>query len=264
LSGARGTCVKQGYEGNENGEVTYHDRRREEWLTAAALSRASTPHEAIGVTRKLEQSASKTLVSDGRVTPRLPLAHGAWLEHEPAWLPPAQADALWAAVLTELTWEQREIVLFGRRVLQPRLIAWAGALGYRYSGQTLPPRPFTPAVERLRAAVAARAGVTFNHVLGNRYRDGQDSMGFHADAEPELGADPVVATVSLGAARRFVIKPRKPADGEPLALLLGHGGLLIMAGPCQRHYVHGVPRQAQVDGERISLTFRRVERAPEL
>jgi alkylated DNA repair dioxygenase AlkB len=125
-------------------------------------------------------------------------------------------------------------------------------------------------------------------VLANRYRDGQDSMGFHADDEPELGADPIasgagelcspkpiagardplrvpdpiVATASLGVSRRFVIKPRRPADGAPLALLLGHGSLLVMAGTCQRHHVHGIPRQPAVGGERVSLTFRCLLAAP--
>ena len=194
--------------------------------------------------------------------PILPLAHGAWLEHEPGWLAPDEADALFAALGAELAWEQREIVLFGRRVLQPRLVAWAGTLPYRYSGQTLPPRPFTASVARVLAAVATRTGTPFNHVLANRYRDGHDSMGLHADDEPELGPDPLVATVSFGADRRFVLKPRKAADGAALALVLGHGGLLVMGGPCQRHYVHGIPKQAAAAGGRVSLTFRKIERPP--
>jgi alkylated DNA repair dioxygenase AlkB len=162
-------------------------------------------------------------------------------------------------VLAEVAWEARAIVLFGRRVLQPRLVGWAGHVPYTYSGQTLPPRPFTPAVARLHEAVVARVGTGFNHVLANRYRDGQDSMGFHADDEPELGPDPIVATVSLGATRRFVVKPRKPTAGPPLALELAHGSLVVMGGSCQRHHVHGIPRQAGASGERVSLTFRTIE-----
>jgi alkylated DNA repair dioxygenase AlkB len=88
-------------------------------------------------------------------------------------------------------------------------------------------------------------------------------MGLHADDEPELGADPRVATVSLGAGRRFLVKPRRKGDGQRQDLELGHGALLVMGGTCQRHYVHGVPRQASVAGERISLTFRRLLRAPD-
>lgn len=193
---------------------------------------------------------------------RLPLARGAWLQHEPAWLSPDEADAALRALRDELEWEQREIVLFGRRILQPRLIAWAGDLGYRYSGQTLEPRAFTPAARALLDRVSAETGGAFNHLLVNRYRSGDDSMGLHADDEPELGADPLVATVSLGASRRFVVRPRRKGDPARHDLTLGHGALLVMGGTCQRHYVHGVPRQPGSTGERISLTFRRLLRAP--
>jgi alkylated DNA repair dioxygenase AlkB len=194
---------------------------------------------------------------------RIALAEGSWLDHEPAWLGAGEADALLAALREEIEWEQRAIVLFGRRVLQPRLIGWAGSLGYRYSGQTLPPRPFTPSVARLIERVGERAGVPLNHALLNRYRDGGDSMGLHADDEPELGPDPVVASVSLGAARRFVLRARRRRLGEPVVLDLGHGALLVMGGTCQRHFVHGVPRQEGAHGERISLTFRWLKRAPD-
>jgi alkylated DNA repair dioxygenase AlkB len=190
------------------------------------------------------------------------LALGAWLDHEPAWLPAPEADAALAALRDELGWEQREIVLFGRRVLQPRLIAWAGAVGYRYSGQTLAPRPFTPTAQRLLDRASLRATVPFNHVLANRYRGGDDHMGLHADDEPELGDDPVVAIVSLGVRRRLAIRPRRRGARVRHDLDLGHGDLLIMGGTCQRHYVHGVPRQPGRPGERVSLTFRRLLRPP--
>jgi alkylated DNA repair dioxygenase AlkB len=166
------------------------------------------------------------------------------------------------ALRDELAWQQREIVLFGRRVLQPRLIAWAGDLAYRYSGQTLEPRAATPATAALMGRVVAHTGVSFNHVLVNRYRDGADSIGLHADDEPELGHDPIVATLSLGSTRRFTVKPRRPSLGPSRSFDVEHGSLLVMGGTCQRHYVHGVPRQAGVTGERISLTFRRLLRAP--
>jgi alkylated DNA repair dioxygenase AlkB len=190
------------------------------------------------------------------------LAAGASLEYAPAFLDAAAADRLLTALRDELAWEQREIVLFGRRVLQPRLIAWAGSLGYRYSGQTLEPRAPTPATAAVLARVCAHTGEPFNHILLNRYRDGADSMGMHADDEPELGPDPVVATLSLGATRRFMVKPRRASLGPGHTLPLGHGSLLVMRGTCQRHYVHGVPRQKGAAGERISLTFRRLLRAP--
>ncbi|MBI2207015.1 MAG: alpha-ketoglutarate-dependent dioxygenase AlkB [Candidatus Rokubacteria bacterium] len=194
---------------------------------------------------------------------RIDLDGGAWLEYVPDWIGATEADPLLAALRDELRWEQREIVLFGRRVLQPRLIAWAGSLGYRYSGQTLEPREATGTTAALMARVCAHTRVPFNHVLLNRYRDGSDSIGLHADDEPELGLDPVVATLSLGATRRFVLKPRRARSGPSRSLDVGHGSLLVMGGTCQRRYVHGVPRQPGTAGERISLTFRRLLRAPE-
>jgi alkylated DNA repair dioxygenase AlkB len=195
------------------------------------------------------------------VATRIDLDGGAWLDYVPAWIEATEADRLLTALRDELTWEHREIVLFGRRVLQPRLIAWAGSLGYRYSGQTLEPRAPTPTTAELMARVVAATRVPFNHVLLNRYRDGADSIGLHADDEPELGQDPIVATLSLGATRRFVLKSRR-ARHASRSLDVRHGGLLVMGGTCQRHYVHGVPRQPGAIGERISLTFRRLLRAP--
>lgn len=166
------------------------------------------------------------------------------------------AGQLFLRLRDELAWEAREVVLFGRRVLQPRLVAWAGDVAYRYSGQTLPPRPATPALRDLLDRVRARTGIPFNHVLVNRYRDGADSMGLHADAEPELGPQPVVATVSFGATRRFVVKARRSRERRHYDLQ--SGSLLVMGGSCQQHYVHGVPRTAAPVGERLSATFRLV------
>src|SRR5262249_43564151 len=145
----------------------------------------------------------------------------------PRWLSPEESDRTLAAVRDEMTWEHREIVIFGRRILQPRLIAWGGDLGYRYSGQTIEPRAFTPTLQGLLTRVSARCGIAFNHVLANRYRSGDDSMGLHADDEPELGPDPVVCIVSLGVTRRLVIRPRRKQDRARHDRDLGHGGLLV-------------------------------------
>jgi alkylated DNA repair dioxygenase AlkB len=193
---------------------------------------------------------------------RVALGRGAWVEYEPGWIELPAADALLGALGEELAWEQRAVVLFGRSILQPRLIAWAGDVGYRYSGQTLEPRAFTPTVSALCARVTERTGAPFNHVLLNRYRTGDDSIGLHADDERELGEDPLVATVSLGATRRLVLVPRRTGDGPRRAVDLGHGALFVMGGTCQRHFRHGIPREPAVRAERISLTFRRVLTEP--
>jgi alkylated DNA repair dioxygenase AlkB len=195
---------------------------------------------------------------------RIELHAGAWVEIYDDWLQASEAAELASTLVRELAWEQRHIVLFGRPVLQPRLIAWAGELPYRYSGQTLEPRPWPGVVGSVATRIGAAAGVPFNHVLLNRYRDGKDSMGYHADAEPELGPDPVVATLSLGQTRRFVLRRHeRTSDETPLALPLRDGSLLIMGGTCQRHYRHAILREARPGFEqRISLTFRRILRAP--
>jgi alkylated DNA repair dioxygenase AlkB len=204
---------------------------------------------------------------------RIELGQGAWIELLEGWLPAPEAAALERRLTAELAWEQRHIVLFGKRILQPRLIAWAGELPYSYSGQTLEPRAWPGAVRAelcaLHARVALSAGAAFNHVLVNRYRDGRDSMGYHADDEPELGSDPVIACLSLGRARRFLIRPKRSAKGEPpLTLLSSSGSLLVMAGTCQRFQRHALPRASETEEralveqglplQRISLTYRRV------
>lgn len=195
---------------------------------------------------------------------RLELTHGAWIELREGWLTPAQAESLERDLLERLGWEQRHIVLFGKRVLQPRLIAWAGELPYRYSGQTLEPRAWADPVLELRRRVNAASGVEFNHVLINRYRDGNDSMGYHSDDEPELGPDPPVACVSLGQPRRFSLRARAATAGERArSIELTSGSLLLMGGTCQRHYRHAIPREPNRSfAERVSLTFRRLLRAP--
>ena len=101
------------------------------------------------------------------------------------------------------------------------------------------------------------AGHEFNGVLLNLYRDGRDGMGWHADDEPELGPEPVIASVSLGAERRFRLKHRRLPEAR-LDIVLPHGSLLVMAGATQRHWVHALPKAAAPVGARINLTFRRV------
>lgn len=193
---------------------------------------------------------------------RIELTHGGWVDWFEDWLRPETADALRPQLEAQLAWEQRSIRLFGKEVAQPRLVAWCGDLPYRYSGLTLPPRSWPASCLQLQQRVEAHAGLEFNHLLGNLYRTGYDSMGFHADDEPELGADPTLASLSFGASRRFVIKPKSRCDGTKLELELRHGSLLVMGGSLQHHYLHGVPKQPAICEPRINLTFRRLLRGP--
>ena len=169
-------------------------------------------------------------------------------------LPQAEADRLFAELRGGIEWRQEVASLMGRRVTIPRLTAWHGATGYVYSGIRLTPAPWTPPLLALKALAEGLAGQIFNSVLLNLYRDGRDSVSWHADNEPGLGRDPVIASLSLGAVRRFQLKHRRLP--ERLTLDLPHGSCLIMAGATQHHWLHQLPKTARDVGPRINLTFR--------
>ncbi len=126
------------------------------------------------------------------------------------WLDPADCAVLMAALLGEVPWEVHRIRMFGRQVASPRLSCWIGDAdaAYRYSGSRFEPRPWLPALSALRGRLQEELGVPFNSVLANRYRSGADAMGWHSDDEPELGPQPVIASISLGATRRFALRHR--------------------------------------------------------
>jgi alkylated DNA repair dioxygenase AlkB len=177
----------------------------------------------------------------------------------PAAFAPEESKLLFAALRAGTDWQQEEIVIFGQPRLVPRLVAWHGDADarYRYSGVMHEPRPWTAALLAIRDRVEVLTARRFNSVLLNLYRDGRDGMGWHSDDESELGLDPAIASVSLGATRRFRMRHRKNR-AEPFELRLAEGGLLLMSGPTQHHWQHAVPKTARSVGERINLTFRLV------
>jgi alkylated DNA repair dioxygenase AlkB len=126
---------------------------------------------------------------------------------------------------------------------------------YRYSGQTLHAVPLSERTRALVERAAASAGGPFNHVLYNLYRNGRDHIGFHADNEPELGRNPLIASLSLGAVRRFRLE-RKGRRGTRCDLLLEHGSLLVMGGSLQHHWYHALPKAASLVEPRLNVTFR--------
>lgn len=198
---------------------------------------------------------------------RMTLHGAAWLDLDPAFLAPEPALALQQALTEQIPWEQKPIQVFGRQVMQPRLVSWAGDVPYRYSGQTLPVRAMPPILAELNAQMRALTGVPFNHVLLNRYRDGKDYMASHADNEPELGYCPVIAALSLGAQRGFRLTPKYTRDKKLRKRLrvnvpLSHGSLMVMGGRMQHTWRHEVPKALKVHGERINLTFRWVKGPP--
>lgn len=184
---------------------------------------------------------------------------GAELAFDPTWLPPVQADAMLADLLAAIPWEVHRIRLFGREVDSPRLSCWIGDAdaAYTYSDTRFEPRPWPDMLLPIRERLARELAVDFNSVLANLYRNGGDSMGWHSDAEAELGPRPVIASLSLGAERRFVLKSR--ADpATKLAIALPHGSLLAMRGQTQRNFRHALPKTARPVAPRINLTFRRI------
>ena len=182
---------------------------------------------------------------------------------DPTWADAATADAWFERLTHETPWRQEQIRLFGREVTVPRLTAWVAdeGLTYTYSGLTHEPSPWTDTLRAIRRRLHETTGIDFNGVLLNRYRDGEDSMGWHADDEPELGPAPTIASVSLGAIRTFQLKHRTRKDVARVDVDLAHGSLLVMRPPTQAHWLHQIPKRRGRDapGERINLTFRRIE-----
>lgn len=158
-----------------------------------------------------------------------------------------------------IAWRQDRINMFGRQVNLPRLTAWHGDddRPYTFSGLTLHPAPWNTMLAWLRDALADVTGQRFNSVLLNWYRSGDDHMSWHADDEPELGRNPVIASVNFGATRRFLLR-RTDDHAEKIELPLSHGSLLVMSGALQHHWQHSVPRQKRVADSRVNLTFRTI------
>lgn len=177
------------------------------------------------------------------------------------WLDDIAAQSLYDHLVTSLQWEQPTLTIAGKKHPIPRLQAWYGNAEavYRYSGTTFVPVPWTVELSDIRQRLEEVCGAPFNSVLANWYRHGSDSMGFHADNEPELGPRPVIASLTLGGARRFVLKPYRGMNAESLSINLGNGDLLEMSGETQHFWRHGVPKTTKVVDPRINLTFRHIE-----
>ena len=176
------------------------------------------------------------------------------VEYTPEFLRGWEADVLFGALHTSLPWEQKEIKMYGKTVLIPRLTCWIGDAAYSYSGISNAANHWTPILDKLRDLVEAETGATFNSCLANLYRDGRDTVGWHSDDEPELGESPTIASISLGSPRTF--KLRHEATREVTDFELGHGSLIVMRDESQSGYRHSVPRRARVTDARINLTFR--------
>jgi len=179
-----------------------------------------------------------------------------------------EGQRLFANLLTEVQWQNEYLHLFGRRVRSPRRVCWYGdpGRGYVYSGKEHEASGWLPALEPLRQRLEGLLDSPFNFVLANLYEDHNDSMGWHSDNEPELGVQPVIASVSLGATRAFRVRATKKLSGvrrTSSSVLLPHGSLLVMRGNSQSEFQHALPKTTQSCGPRINLTFRQVHAVSE-
>ena len=182
----------------------------------------------------------------------LNLADGGILVYDEHFLSAELADLYFAELRGTCAWEQKPGV-FGH--MQPRLISSYGDNGivYRYSGRDNVALPWTPTLREIKTKIEAVQG-EFNYCLLNLYRNGQDSMGMHADDEPEMGN--VIGSLSLGATRTFRIKHN--TSKEVLSFPVANGTLIIMGGTMQQFWKHEVPKTKEAVGERINLTYRKI------
>jgi alkylated DNA repair dioxygenase AlkB len=174
-------------------------------------------------------------------------------------LPLAQtAEAVTNQLIDSVPWRAENIVVWGKSVPQPRLIAWYGDQGahYTYSGINHDPLPWTDALIDIKNRVEKVAGTSFNSVLLNYYRHHRDSMGLHSDDESELGRRPIIASLSLGEERTFILKHKSRRDLKTVRLKLPSGSLLLMKGDTQHFWKHGIEKEKRPCGARVNLTFR--------
>lgn len=168
----------------------------------------------------------------------------------------AESNSFFKSLRENILWKQESMNMYGKKIDFPRLTAWYGNNDkpYSFSGITLQPTPWTNDILTIKNKIEPVAKSSFNSVLLNLYRDGNDSISWHTDAEKELGINPIIASVNFGATRKFQLRHIKTK--EKLEIELTHGSLLIMQGELQHFWQHQVPKTSKVIGERINLTFR--------
>ncbi|MEP0837574.1 MULTISPECIES: alpha-ketoglutarate-dependent dioxygenase AlkB [unclassified Coleofasciculus] len=167
-----------------------------------------------------------------------------------------ESDKLYSQLYKEIHWRQEKIKLYGKELNIPRLTAWHGDSGksYTYSKIPMSPEPWTPTLFLIKSRIESLAGISFNSVLLNLYRNGNDSVAWHSDDEPELGEEPVIGSVSFGGTRRFMF--RHKVAKEQVEVELTHGSLLVMQGTTQQFWQHQIPKTSKRVEPRINLTFR--------
>ena len=170
-----------------------------------------------------------------------------------------ESDLYFKILLNEINWKQQAINMYGKSINFPRLTAWYGDNDkpYSFSGIVLEPESWIQSLLEIKHLIETKSSTVFNSVLLNLYRNGNDSISWHTDAEKELGRNPIIASVNFGATRKFQLLHN--VTNEKAELNLSHGSLLIMQGELQHHWLHQVPKTKQLVKERINLTFRLIK-----
>jgi alkylated DNA repair dioxygenase AlkB len=171
---------------------------------------------------------------------------------------PDASGRLFRGLQENIDWRHDEVMLFGKRIITRRKVAWYGDrdYAYTYSKTTKRALPWIPDLLEIKTAVEIHSGHTFNSCLLNLYHNGDEGMAWHSDNEKELLEDGAIASVSLGSNRKFLFKHKE--TNEQIPVMLEHGSLLMMLGPTQKHWVHKLPTSKRITESRINLTFRTI------
>jgi alkylated DNA repair dioxygenase AlkB len=177
-------------------------------------------------------------------------------------LSPRDATDYFEALMVTIPWQHDEAIIYGKHIVTARKVAWYGddPYSYSYSGTTRVARTWTRELSALRSLVEAKSGEKFNSCLCNLYHDGSEGMAWHSDDEDALGRDSAIASLSLGAERKFSLRHKRAREIESVSFQLEHGSLLVMKGATQTNWQHSVPKSARITSPRINLTFRSIVR----
>ncbi len=191
--------------------------------------------------------------------PRNLLSHGGTVLYYGKVMPGAEADDYYHALMHGIAWQQDEAVIFGKRIVTRRKVAWYAdrPFSYTYSNSTKTALPWLPVLRELKHLVETESGETYNSCLLNLYHDGSEGMAWHSDGEKDLKTDGAIGSLSFGAQRKFSFKHK--ATKETVSQALEHGSLLVMKGTTQTHWLHRLPPTKAVHGPRVNLTFRTIE-----
>ena len=202
---------------------------------------------------------TEELFTENKIDYDLP---GAEIEYFPEFFSRKKSLFFLSKLIDTIKWKQNIIKMYGKENPVPRLEAWYGDPGksYAYSGIRMEPNPWTDELKEIKRSIEAEVEITFNSVLINYYRDGQDRVAWHSDDEKELGKNPVIGSVSFGAERTFKLRHKKYKENNlKQSIVLKNGSFLLMKGATQHHWMHEIPRTAKPIGSRINLTFRVIQ-----